>query len=86
MASVVVRARIDEEVKKEAQVVLSATGMSLSDAIRLLLTRVAVEKRLPFEPLAPNEKTLAAIRESRLAKVQEFHTKEALMDWLDADE
>lgn len=47
----VVRARIDEATKTEAAAVLSAMGLSLSDAFRLLLKRVAAEKALPFEPL-----------------------------------
>jgi len=60
----VVRARIDEHVKEEASTVLAAMGLTpMSDAFRILLTRIAAEKALPFEPLVPNETTLAAMRE-----------------------
>lgn len=45
----VVRARIDREIKEEASTVLSEMGLSVSDAIRLLLTRIAMDKRLPFD-------------------------------------
>ncbi len=65
-ANAVVRARINEEIKKEAVIVLASMGLTVSDAFRMMLTRVAVEKALPFEPLVPNEKTLAAMRDSRL--------------------
>jgi DNA-damage-inducible protein J len=66
----VVRARIDERIKDEATVVLSAMGLTISDAFRLLLVRVAREKALPFEPLVPNAKTIAAMREARRGKVK----------------
>ena len=45
----VVRARIDRDVKAEAAKVLAEMGLSVSDAIRLLLVRVAVKQALPFE-------------------------------------
>ena len=50
----VVRGRIDEATKVEAATVLAAMGLTLSDAFRMLLKRVAVEKALPFEPLVPD--------------------------------
>ncbi len=61
-ANTVVRARIDERVKKEAEAVLASIGLTVSDAFRLLMIRVAAEKALPFEPLIPNEETIQAIK------------------------
>ena len=61
----VVRARIDEKTKNEAAAVLSAIGLTVSDAFRLMMVRIAAEKRLPFEPLVPDEKTIAAIEAAR---------------------
>jgi DNA-damage-inducible protein J len=58
-AEEIVRARIDKQVKAEAVEVLNAMGLSMSDAIRLLLVRVAKDKALPFEVKVPNETTLA---------------------------
>lgn len=66
-ADSVVRARIDGRIKEEASVVLAAMGLTVSDALRLMLTRVATEKALPFEPLAPNATTIEAVRAARLA-------------------
>jgi DNA-damage-inducible protein J len=57
----VVRARIDAATKNEAAAVLASMGLSLSDAFRLLLKRVAAEKALPFEPLVPNAETVEAM-------------------------
>ena len=48
---------------------LSAMGLTISDAVRLLLTRIATEKRLPFAPLVPNAETIAAIKECRRGKL-----------------
>jgi DNA-damage-inducible protein J len=64
-ANAVVRARIDEHIKEEATVVLAAMGLTISDAFRMLLTRVAREKELPFEPLIPNAETIAAMKAAR---------------------
>jgi DNA-damage-inducible protein J len=52
----VVRARIDERIKREASAALKKIGLTVSDAFRLLLVRVESEKALPFEPLNPNAK------------------------------
>jgi DNA-damage-inducible protein J len=59
----VVRARIDGQVKEKAAKVLAEMGLSVSDAIRLLLVRVAAEKALPFEIKVPNAETRAAMAE-----------------------
>ncbi|MCY4484851.1 MAG: type II toxin-antitoxin system RelB/DinJ family antitoxin [Spirochaetaceae bacterium] len=61
----VIRARIDERVKEEAAAVLEAIGLTVSDAFRLLMVRTATEKRLPFEPLVPNEETVATMLAAR---------------------
>jgi len=64
-ANAVVRARIDGRIKEEASAVLATIGLTVSDAFRIMLTRVAREKALPFEPLIPNEETVAAMLEAR---------------------
>jgi DNA-damage-inducible protein J len=53
----VVRVRIDEQIEKEAAAVLHATGLTVSDAFRPMVVRIAKEKALPFEPLVPNDDT-----------------------------
>jgi DNA-damage-inducible protein J len=82
----VVRARIDERIKEEASVVLAAIGLTVSDALRLLLTRVAQEKALPFEPLIPNATTIAAMREARRGGLASFDSVEGLMADLDEED
>jgi DNA-damage-inducible protein J len=85
-ANAVVRARIDEYIKEEATVVLAAMGFTVSDAIRIMLTRVAREKALPFEPLVPNKETIEAMREARRGKLPSFATVDDLMTDLNADD
>lgn len=68
-ANAVVRARIDGLIKEEASIVLAAMGLSVSDAVRLMLTRVARDKSLPFEPLVPNAATIAAMKAARTGKL-----------------
>ena len=64
-ANALVQARIDGAVKKEAAAVLAPMGLTLSDAVRLPLTRVARKHALPFDPLIPNAETVAAMVEAR---------------------
>lgn len=68
-ANAVVRARIDGHIKEEASAVLAAMGLTVSDAFRIMLTRVAHERALPFEPLVPNATTIAAMKEARRGKL-----------------
>ena len=75
----VVRARIDEQIKEEASTVLATMGLTVSDAFRLMLTRIAHDKELPFEPLVPNEKTIAAMREARAGNLKSFNSVDALI-------
>jgi DNA-damage-inducible protein J len=53
-----VRARIDSETKAKAASVLEAMGLSVSDAVRLMITRVATDGALPFDPFVPNTETI----------------------------
>lgn len=85
-ANQLVQTRIDGEVKAEASAVLAAMGLTISDAVRLLLTRVAREKALPFEPLVPNKTTIRAMKEARARKGKKFTTVAALMADLHADD
>jgi DNA-damage-inducible protein J len=60
-----VRARIDEQLKDEAEAVLNYFGLTVSDAVRMTLTRIAHDKALPLELKVPNAETQAAMAESR---------------------
>ena len=84
-ANTVVRARIDERIKKEASAVLAAMGLTVSDAFRLLLTKIAQEKALPFEPLVPNMETIEAMKAARRGDVTEVDSVDALLPSLNAD-
>jgi len=83
-ANAVVRARIDENIKEEATIVLASMGLTVSEAMRLMLTRVAREKKLPFEPLIPNAQTIAAMKEARKGNLKSFDSIDDLMADLNA--
>ena len=74
-----VRARIDTNTKERASDALEAMGLSISDAIRLLMLRIVDERRLPFEVKVPNATTRKAIAELELGKGKHFASVEALM-------
>lgn len=64
-ANAFVRARIDETLKDQAAAVLAEMGLTVSDVVRITLTRVAKDKALPFDLKVPNAETQAAMEESR---------------------
>ena len=84
-ANELVQARIDGAIKKEAAAVLATIGLTVSDAVRLMLTRVAREHALPFDPLIPNEATILAMKDARTGKVENV-TLHQLQAVLDADD
>ena len=81
----VVRARIDKATKEEAEAVLAEIGLTVSDAVRLLLIRVAREGALPFDPFVPNEETIAAMKEAR-ADLVKVGSVDRLIAELNADD
>lgn len=81
-ANAVVRARIDEKVKVRAAAVLEKMGLTLSDAFRLLLVKVAEEKKLPFEIHKPNAEAIAAMRAADRGEGERFDSADALFDHL----
>ncbi len=80
----VVRARIDGHIKEEAATVLATMGLTLSDAFRIMVTRIAREKTLPFDPLAPNAETIEAMKQARRGALPSFTSVDALMADLNA--
>ncbi len=85
-ANHLVQARINPDVKDEAAAVLAAMGLTVSDAVRLLLTKVAHEKKLPFAPLVPNAVTIEAMKEARRGGLPRFASVEDLLDDLHAED
>lgn len=86
-ANALVQTRIDGKIKEQAAVALAAMGLTVSDAVRLLLTRVAHDKVLPFEPFRPNAETIAAMEAARRGDdFKDFDSVEALMADLHADD
>lgn len=75
----IVKARIDHDVKVQATETLKAMGLSVSDAIRLLMLKIAEEKALPFVVGVPNKATLQAMEELEQGKSKSFDDVDALM-------
>ena len=84
-ADTYVRARIDLVTKERATAVLASMGLSVSDAIRLLMLRVVDERRLPFDIKAPSPITVKAVHELEAGKAKRFASVSALMADLNAD-
>lgn len=78
-ADTIVRARIDTATKEQATEALAGMGLSISDAIRLLLVRVAADKQFPFAIRTPNAMTQKAISELEQGKGKRFASEDALL-------
>ena len=86
MATGMVHIRVNEKVKAKAAKTLASMGLTVSDAVRLLLTRIAVEKALPFEVRVPNRETAAAIEEGERGRVSRANTVDEMMADLNAQD
>jgi DNA-damage-inducible protein J len=85
-ANTVVRARIDQRVKKEAEAVLASIGLTVSDAFRLMMVRIAAEKALPFQPLIPNDETVEAMKAARRGELTTADGPKNLLNRLNEDD
>ncbi len=78
MAKTMVHVRVDQNTKQSAAKTLAAMGMSVSDAVRILLVRVAAEKALPFDVRIPNAITVKAMRAAGKGKGKRMASADAL--------
>ncbi len=78
-----IHVRVDDDLREEASAVLETFGMSMSDAVRIFLHRVAATQSFPLELKVPNEETKAALEEARAmrrARKARFATPDELFD------
>jgi DNA-damage-inducible protein J len=85
-ATEMVHVRVEKRIKNRAAKNLAAMGLSVSDAVRVLLTRVAAEKSLPFEVKIPNRTTIAAMQEARKGGLRSYNRVSDLMAGLNAED
>ncbi len=74
-----IETHVDSNVKEEATRVLATMGLTISDAIRLMLIKVAQDHKLPFDEFIPNAETVKAMEEARVGQLQTTETIEQLM-------
>ena len=85
-SSSMVHIRVDRKIKAKASKALASMGLTVSDAVRLLLTRVASEQALPFEVRVPNRETVAAMQAGEEGEVSRAKSVKAMMADLNADD
>lgn len=84
--SAMLHVRVDEEIKAQATEALASMGLSVSDAVRILLKRVVSDQAFPLELKVPNAETRAAMEEARAmvkARTARFDSADALFDELE---
>jgi DNA-damage-inducible protein J len=80
-----IHVRIDPKLKSQASKTFGKMGLSLSEAVRVFLTRVATDQAFPFELRVPNAETIAAMEAGDRGEVVKFNSIEELMSDLHAD-
>ena len=78
MPTTMVHVRVDEKTKQRAAKTLAGMGISVSDAVRMLLVRVVAEKALPFDVRVPNATTVKAMRAADKGKGKRLASADAL--------
>lgn len=84
--STMLHVRVDDEIKAQASEALAAMGLSVSDAVRILLKRVVNDQAFPLELKVPNAQTRAAMEEARAlmkSRAARFSSADALIDELE---
>lgn len=83
MATKMIHIRVDEKLKEESTQALEAMGLSISDAVRVFLTRVVADQQLPFSLKVPNAETREAMREARAMTKARFNSGDELINDLE---
>ena len=84
--STMLHVRVDDEIKTQASEALAAMGLSVSDAVRILLKRVVNDQAFPLELKVPNAQTRAAMEEARTmmkSRASRFDSADTLIDDLE---
>lgn len=81
-----IHVRVDQELKTKATETLSKMGLSMSDAVRLLLKRIEADQALPFEVKVPNAETIAVMEEGERGGVFRANTVAEAMAGLNAED
>jgi DNA-damage-inducible protein J len=81
----IIRTRIDARTKEEAMAALAAMKLTMSDAFRLMMARIAQEKALPFDPMVPSNETIEAMRAARRGELVTVGGPPDLLVSLNAD-
>lgn len=87
-ATAMVHVRVNEHIKEQATATLATMGLSISDAVRVFLTRVVADQQLPFSLKAPNAETRIAMSEASdivQSHRARFATAAELFDGLEKD-
>lgn len=81
-----VQARVPGEIQDAANAVIRASGLTVSDVVRVLMTRIAQDKKIPTALFQPNPETLAAFAEVERGEGKKFDSVDDLMANLHADD
>ena len=76
MMDATVRARVDSDLKQEAEAIFKKLGLNTSQAIVMFLNMVKLQNGIPFDMKIPNKETLKAMQEAKVFKGEEISLKD----------
>jgi len=83
--STMIHVRVNEDLKQEATQALESMGLTVSDAVRVFLTRIAADQAFPFALQVPNAETQQAMIEARAITQARFNNSEELFNALESE-
>jgi DNA-damage-inducible protein J len=64
-----IQARVPDEIQDIANAVIKSTGLTVSDAVRMFMTRIATDRALPLDLFQPNPETVQAMEDAQAGRV-----------------
>lgn len=76
-----VRARVNDALKHDVEGILSNLGLTMSDAINVMMNQIRLNKGLPFDVKIPNKMTAKTLDQSKKGEgITKFNSVDALLD------
>jgi len=85
-AEALIEAHVDENVRRQAQDIYLAAGVTIEDMVRRMLLKTVEDNAIPMDFFRPNAETLAAIEAARRGEFAGEGSIDDLFAELDADD
>ena len=85
MSSGVLKLRLEQSLKEEANLLAKSMGITLSDVVRMFLVKFVNEQKIPFEVSIPNRQTIKAIKDVEKGHTVKVKSLSSLIEEIDKE-